>query len=79
MRSRFLYALILVAFVSASLTHAQDANNAGAKSAGKIVPMKLSADQIPAAERYPWQPKELVAVIGSHSFRHWDSIDWRVL
>ncbi|MBM4072316.1 MAG: hypothetical protein FJ271_25820 [Planctomycetes bacterium] len=31
----------------------------------------LTADKIPAAEKFAWQPKELVAVIGTHAFRHW--------
>jgi WD40 repeat protein/serine/threonine protein kinase len=32
---------------------------------------RLAADQIPAAERVPGQPKELVAVLGEHRQRHW--------
>lgn len=32
---------------------------------------KLDATKVPAAERFPWQPKELVAVIGEHRQRHW--------
>lgn len=40
------------------------------------IPTKSFLDQldpatIPVAEKSPWQPKELVAVIGNHSFRHW--------
>src|SRR5262249_41743866 len=31
----------------------------------------LDPDRIPAAERFPWQPKELVAVIGEHRGRNW--------
>jgi hypothetical protein len=31
----------------------------------------LDAQQIPTAERFPWQPKEVVAVFGSHRWRHW--------
>jgi WD40 repeat protein len=34
----------------------------------------LNPAQIPAAERFPWQPKELVAVVGSHRFRHWGTV-----
>ncbi len=34
----------------------------------------LDPAQIPAAERYPWQPKELVAVIGEHRGRNWGGI-----
>jgi|GEM_PF-479670 len=34
----------------------------------------LDPAQIPAAERFPWQPKELVAVIGEHRQRHWGAI-----
>ncbi len=32
---------------------------------------KLDPRAIPAEERFDWQPKELVGVIGSHSRRHW--------
>ena len=32
---------------------------------------KLDPAQIPAAERFDWQPKELVAVLGEHRQRHW--------
>ena len=32
---------------------------------------KLDAKQIPAGERFAWQPKELVAVIGTHARKHW--------
>src|SRR5262245_49777493 len=32
---------------------------------------KLAAGKIPAEERFAWQPKELVAVIGEHRGRHW--------
>ena len=34
---------------------------------------ELSADDIPAAERNlgDWQPKELVAVLGTHAWHHW--------
>src|SRR5262249_19459850 len=31
---------------------------------------KLDPKNIPAAERFPWQPKELVAVLGEHRRRH---------
>jgi formylglycine-generating enzyme required for sulfatase activity/WD40 repeat protein len=31
---------------------------------------KLDPKNIPAAERFPWQPKELVAVLGEHHRRH---------
>ena len=34
----------------------------------------LDAKEIPAAERYPWQPQELVAVIGNHAKRHWGAV-----
>lgn len=36
---------------------------------------KLDAAKIPAEERFPWQPKELVAVIGEHRGRHWGSVN----
>ncbi len=32
---------------------------------------RLDPAQIPASERFGWQPKELVAVIGTHRQRHW--------
>jgi serine/threonine protein kinase/WD40 repeat protein len=34
----------------------------------------LDPAQIPVAERFSWQPKELVAVIGEHRARHWGRI-----
>jgi len=44
-----------------------------------IVPAKTSFDlldpsKIPAAERLPWHPKELVAVIGTHARKPWEGI-----
>jgi WD40 repeat protein len=35
---------------------------------------RLDAQAIPKAERYPWQPKELVAVLGEHRGRHWGHV-----
>jgi WD40 repeat protein len=32
---------------------------------------RLDPAQIPATERFDWQPKELVAVLGEHRGRHW--------
>jgi hypothetical protein len=32
---------------------------------------KLDPAQIPASERFDWQPKHLVAVLGEHRQRHW--------
>jgi serine/threonine protein kinase len=32
---------------------------------------RLDPAEIPVAERFPWQPKELVAVLGEHRQRHW--------
>lgn len=32
---------------------------------------RLKAEDIPAGERFPWQPKGLIAVYGSHAWRHW--------
>lgn len=34
----------------------------------------LDPTAIPAAERFAWQPKELVAVLGHHRQRHWSGI-----
>src|SRR5262249_4066014 len=31
--------------------------------------------QIPRDERFPWQPKELVAVLGEHRQRHWGAVN----
>jgi WD40 repeat protein/serine/threonine protein kinase len=30
---------------------------------------------IPPAEQFPWQPKELVAVLGEHARRHWGPVE----
>jgi WD40 repeat protein len=35
---------------------------------------RLEAAQIPAAERFDGQPKELVAVLGEHRQRHWGAV-----
>ncbi len=35
---------------------------------------RLSASQIPSKDRYDWQPKELVGVLGEHAWRHWGSV-----
>jgi WD40 repeat protein len=35
---------------------------------------QLDPAKIPAAERFPWQPKELVAVLGEHRGRPWDAV-----
>src|SRR5262249_4499905 len=34
----------------------------------------LDPANIPAHERFPWQPKELVAVLGEHRGRQWSSL-----
>jgi WD40 repeat protein len=36
---------------------------------------KLDPAQIPASERFDWQPKELVAVFGEHRQRHWGYVN----
>lgn len=36
----------------------------------------LDPGTIPASERFDWQPRELVAVLGEHARRHWDRIHW---
>ncbi len=33
-----------------------------------------SAEHIPASERFDWQPKELLAVLGEHRLRHWGTV-----
>jgi WD40 repeat protein len=35
---------------------------------------RLNPADIPAAERFAWQPKELVAVLGQHPEHHWQGI-----
>ncbi len=35
---------------------------------------QLDPKNIPAADRFPWQPKELVAVYGDHRGAHWGTI-----
>lgn len=35
---------------------------------------QLDPSAIPASERFAWQPKELVAVFGSHRQRHWGQV-----
>jgi anti-sigma factor RsiW len=35
---------------------------------------RLDPVKIPAWERFPWQPRELVAVLGEHRGRHWEII-----
>jgi WD40 repeat protein/serine/threonine protein kinase len=35
---------------------------------------KLDPGRIPADERFAWQPKELVAVLGEHRQRHWGAV-----
>jgi WD40 repeat protein/serine/threonine protein kinase len=35
---------------------------------------RLDAGAIPATERFPWQPSELVGVVGTHSWRHWGPV-----
>jgi WD40 repeat protein len=36
---------------------------------------RLDPAQIPAEERFDWQPRELVAVLGSHRGRHWGEVN----
>jgi hypothetical protein len=35
---------------------------------------RLDPGKIPATDRFPWQPKELVAVLGEHRGRSWSSL-----
>jgi len=39
-----------------------------------VAALQLDPALIPAAERFPWQPKELVAVLGEHQ-RHWSTVN----
>jgi WD40 repeat protein/serine/threonine protein kinase len=57
----------------------EDVQTADTKPAGPAMPRlpvldQLQASDIPATERFPWQPRELVAVLGEHRQRHWDTI-----
>lgn len=46
------------------------------KVAEKPSPLdRLDPAQIPAEERFDWQPKELVAVLGTHRGRHWGAVN----
>jgi WD40 repeat protein len=48
---------------------------AGPTAAPPASPLdRLDPAAIPATERFDWQPKELVAVLGEHRGRHWDTI-----
>lgn len=50
------------------------AGGASLPNPAKSVLDALDPAKIPADERYGWQPKNLVAVLGSHRWRHWDSV-----
>src|SRR5579885_2670145 len=39
---------------------------------------RLDRNQIPAEDRLPWLPKEVVAVLGEHRGRHWGAV-WEVV
>jgi serine/threonine protein kinase/WD40 repeat protein len=39
---------------------------------------QLDPAKIPASERFPWQPKELVAVFGTHAWHHGGDYNWHV-
>jgi WD40 repeat protein len=34
----------------------------------------LDRERVPSAERFEWQPPELVAVLGEHAWRHWGDV-----
>jgi WD40 repeat protein len=61
--------------VRVSLDQAEAANTKPARVVPPPAPPspldKLDAANIPAAERFAWQPKELVQVLGEHRGRHW--------
>jgi WD40 repeat protein/serine/threonine protein kinase len=49
------------------------------KPAGPALPRlpvldRLQVSDIPTTERFPWQPQELVAVLGEHRQRHWGPV-----
>jgi WD40 repeat protein/serine/threonine protein kinase len=47
---------------------------APAERAGSLLD-RLDPKAIPADERFPWQPPELVAVLGTHKGRHWRPVE----
>jgi WD40 repeat protein len=64
------YATVSLATFTASVSVGQE------KRAESTSPLdQLDAGAIPAEERFDWQPKELVAVLGSHRARHWGGIE----
>jgi WD40 repeat protein len=66
----FLCAAMLLATSAVSPSFAQD------KRAQSSSPLdRLDAGAIPAEERFDWQPRELIAVLGSHRGRHWGGIE----
>lgn len=40
-----------------------------------VKPAAFDRNAIPAAERFDWQPDDLVAVIGNHHLRHWNAVE----
>jgi WD40 repeat protein len=65
---------IALSLVSAGLLLAASERPAGRANGPAEVSTaldRLDPAQIPVAERFDWQPKELVAVLGSHRGRHW--------
>src|SRR5262245_26929863 len=68
---------IALSLVSAGLLLAASERPAGRANGPAEVSTALNRvepDRSPVDERFDWQPKELVAVIGSHRGRHWDEV-----
>ncbi|OAI45921.1 hypothetical protein AYO44_12245 [Planctomycetaceae bacterium SCGC AG-212-F19] len=67
--------LLLFAILLVARTHRPDGETAGPMETkptdSKRVVSNLIARPIPLEERFDWQPKELVAVLGEHRLRHW--------
>ncbi len=58
--------------VDIKLPGAEEKSAAAVPAAGSPLD-RLDPARIPAAERFDWQPRELVAVLGEHRQRHWGS------
>src|SRR5262245_24219396 len=68
---------IALSLVSAGLHLAASEGLAGRANGRGEAPVdlaRLDRDRIPAREPFDWQPRELVAVIGSHRGRHWGEV-----
>src|SRR5262249_22319343 len=65
--------LALLIFVLSKHEPAVDPDDGDQFPSGRIAGT-FWADGVPARERFDWQPKELVAVLGEHRWRHWEMV-----